>query len=79
MQRTKKYPVRSMVLGFVQQTRTTSNDMSQSTQRATNVATYLRERGLKGTYVVRGDGIAGPGASARRVNAQVTYQTGCPR
>jgi len=53
--------------------------MSLSTQRARNVATYLRERGLNTTYVVRGDGIAGPGASARRVKAQVTYQTGCPR
>jgi outer membrane protein OmpA-like peptidoglycan-associated protein len=73
----KKRGVRTISLGFVQQTRTTSNDLSLSTQRAQNVAAYLRGRGLTGSYVVRGDGVAGPGASARRVNVEVTYQSGC--
>ena len=73
----KKQGVRTVVLGFVQETATTSNDDSLSTQRARAVASYLRDRGLKGAYVIRGDGVAGPGDAARRVNVNVTYQSGC--
>lgn len=79
VRKTKKHGVRTIALGFVQQTVTTSNDLTLSTQRARNVAAYLRERGLTGAYVVRGDGVAGPGATARRVSVDVTYQTGCQR
>jgi hypothetical protein len=77
VRKAKKQGVRTVVLGFVQETATTSNDDSLSTQRARAVASYLRDRGLKGAYVIRGDGVAGPGDAARRVNVNVTYQSGC--
>jgi outer membrane protein OmpA-like peptidoglycan-associated protein len=77
VKRATRNGVRTVAIGFVQETPTTSNDESLSTQRARNVAAYLRSRGLAGAYVVRGDGIAGPGATARRVNVTVSYQTGC--
>ena len=72
--------VRSLSLGITvvpARVVTTSNDDSLSTQRARNVASYLRDRGLKGAYVVRGNGVAGSGDAARRVNVKVTYQSGC--
>ena len=56
---------------------TTSNDDSLSTQRARAVASYLRDRGLKGAYSIRGDGVAGPRDAARQVNVRFTYQSGC--
>jgi outer membrane protein OmpA-like peptidoglycan-associated protein len=68
---------RAVVVGFVQQTSSTNNDQSLSTLRAQNVAAYLKARGLPGSYQVRGDGVAGPGNNARRVNITVTYQPGC--
>jgi len=77
VRKAKKQGVRTVVLGFVQETTTTSNDGSLSTQRARAVASYLRDRGLKGAYSVRGDGVGGPGDAARRVNVNVTYQSGC--
>ena len=77
VKRATRNGVRTVAIGFVQETPTTSNDQSLSTQRARNVAAYLRSRGLAGAYVVRGDGIAGPGATARRVNVTVSYQSGC--
>ena len=67
----------TVVVGFVQQTSSTSNDQSLSTQRARNVAAYLKSKGVKGAYQVRGDGVAGPGNDARRVNITITYQPGC--
>ena len=73
----KKKGIRTVVLGFVQQAGTSANDESLSTQRARNVAAYLRSRGLSGAYVVRGDGVAGSGAAARRVNVTVRYNAGC--
>jgi outer membrane protein OmpA-like peptidoglycan-associated protein len=77
VRKAKKQGVRTVVLGFVQETATTSNDDSLSTQRARAVAAYLRDRGLKGAYAIRGDGVGGPGDAARRVNVSVTYQSGC--
>jgi outer membrane protein OmpA-like peptidoglycan-associated protein len=77
VKKTKRAGVRTAVVGFVQEAGTNANDQSLSTQRARNVASYLRAQGLTGAYVVRGDGIAGPGASARRVNVTVRYQSGC--
>ena len=65
---------RTVAVGYVQGTSTTSNDQTLSTQRARNVAAYLQELGLKGPRDVRGDGIATEtGAMARRVNVTVTY------
>jgi outer membrane protein OmpA-like peptidoglycan-associated protein len=67
--------VRSIVLGFVQPTSVTSNDLSLSTQRAKNVAAFLRARGLKGTYVISGKGRAVERtAIARRVVVTVSYE-----
>jgi outer membrane protein OmpA-like peptidoglycan-associated protein len=77
VRKAKKQGVRTVVLGFVQETSTTSNDDSLSTQRARAVAAYLRDRGLKGAYSIRGNGVAGTGDAARRVNVNVTYQSGC--
>jgi outer membrane protein OmpA-like peptidoglycan-associated protein len=73
----KKRGIRTVVLGFVQQAGTSANDQSLSTQRARNAAAYLRSRGLSGSYVVRGDGVAGPGDTDRRVNVTVRYNAGC--
>ena len=61
-------------IGFVQPTTDTANDQSLSQARAQSVADYLRSLGLKGRYVVRGDGRAPEGgAVARRVDVTVTY------
>jgi len=68
---------RAVVVGFVQQTRSTSNDQSLSTRRAQNVAAYLKGRGMPGSYQVRGDGVACPGNQARRVNVSIAYRPGC--
>jgi outer membrane protein OmpA-like peptidoglycan-associated protein len=73
----KKRGIRTVVHGFVQQAGTSANDQSLSTQRARNAAAYLRSRGLSGSYVVRGDGVAGPGDTDRRVNVTVRYNAGC--
>ena len=77
VRKARKQGVRTVVVGFVQETATTSNDDSLSTLRARNVASYLRDRGLKGAYAIRGDGVGGSGDAARRVNVSVTYQSGC--
>lgn len=67
----------AVVVGFVQQTSSTGNDQSLSTRRARAVAAYLKSKGVKGAYAVRGDGIAGPGNDARRSNVTITYRPGC--
>jgi len=75
VKKTGKKGVRTVSIGYVQGTTITSNDEALSTQRAKNVAAYLKKLGLKGRFVVRGDGIAKEsGALARRVNVTVTYQ-----
>lgn len=72
--KTGKKGVRTVSIGYVQGTTITSNDEALSTQRAKNVAAYLKKLGLKGRFVVRGDGIAKEsGPTARRVNISVTY------
>ena len=74
VKKTGKKGVRTVSIGYVQGTTITSNDEALSTQRAKNVAAYLKKLGLKGRFVVRGDGIAKEsGATARRVNISVTY------
>jgi outer membrane protein OmpA-like peptidoglycan-associated protein len=75
VKKTGKKGVRTVSIGYVQGTTITANDEALSTQRAKNVAAYLKKLGLKGRFVVRGDGIAKEsGALARRVNVTVTYQ-----
>ena len=67
--------VRSVVVGYVQPTSGVSNDQALSGSRAHAVAAYLRSLGVRGVYVVRGDGKAKEtGATARRVNVAVTYR-----
>lgn len=67
--------VRVVSIGFVQPTARMDDDESLSTQRARNVAAFLRSLGVGGTYVVRGDGVAKERvATARRVNVTVTYR-----
>lgn len=73
----KKQGIRTVVLGFVQKAGTSANDQSLSRQRARNVAAYLRGRGLSGSYGVRGDGVAGSGDAAWRVNVTVRCNPGC--
>ena len=75
VKRTGKQGVRVVSIGYVQPTTATANDQALSTQRARNVVAYLRMLGLKGEFVVRGDGVATQqGAAARRVNVTVTYR-----
>jgi flagellar motor protein MotB len=72
---TGKAGVSNVMVGFVQGTKVTTNDVNLSTQRAKSVAAYLRYLGLKGAYVIRGDGVAKqPGAAARRVNVVIEYK-----
>ena len=74
VKKTGKKGVRTVSIGYVQGTTITSNDEALSTQRAKNVAAYLKKLGLKGRFVVRGDGIAKEsGPTARRVNISVSY------
>lgn len=66
---------KSVIVGYVQPTRTSSNDQALSSARAHAVASYLRSLGVNGVYLVRGDGTATQrGAAARRVNVAITYQ-----
>lgn len=62
-------------IGYVQPTTLTSNDQSLSSRRAQAVASFLRALGVRGDYVVRGDGRGGnSGAKSRRVDVQITYR-----
>ncbi|MFM8897001.1 MAG: hypothetical protein ACKOE2_16945, partial [Actinomycetales bacterium] len=64
----------TIVIGFVQGTRITSNDQALSDERATAVARYLRQKGVKGRFTVRGDRVAPEvGARARKVTVTVTF------
>ena len=74
VKKTGKKAVRTVSIGFVQGTTITANDEALSTHRAKNVAAYLKTLGLKGRFVVRGDGIAKEsGLTARRVDISVAY------
>ena len=74
VKKTGKKDVRTLSIGYVQGTTITANDEALSTQRAKSVAAYLKKLGLKGRFVVRGDGIAKEsGPAARRVNVSVNY------
>jgi outer membrane protein OmpA-like peptidoglycan-associated protein len=65
----------TVVVGYVQGTSLTTNDRSLSKERAQTVAQYLKERGVKGRFNVRGDGIAPEaGETARRARVTITYR-----
>ena len=75
VKKTGKSGVKNVMVGFVQGTNVTANDLTLSTLRARNVAVFLRSIGLKVAYVIRGDGVAKqPGAAARRVNISIEFQ-----
>lgn len=75
VKRTGRQMIKAVALGYVQPTARIDNNDSLSTQRARNLARYLRSLGLKGTYVTLGKGVAAQrGASARRVTVKVTYR-----
>ena len=75
VKKTGKSGVKSVMVGFVQGTSVTSNDLTLSLLRAKRVAAYLRSIGLKGAFALRGDGVAKqPGAVARRVNVTIEYR-----
>lgn len=75
VKRTGKNGVKSVVVGFVQPVGTSANDQSLSNARASTVAAYLRGEGLRGAFVVRGDGRAKQtGAEARRVEVTITFR-----
>ena len=74
VKRTGTSGIKVQIVGYVQPTNVSSNDKSLSLARARNVAAFLRDLGLRGSYSVRGDGKAmQTGATARRVNVVVTY------
>lgn len=60
------------VVGYVQKSGSSVNDVQLSTQRARVVSAFLRQEGLKGRLLVRGEGVSDlGGASARRVDVSV--------
>ena len=62
------------VTGFVQPTSFVGNDKSLSSARAKAVSSYLRAKGLKGSYAISGKGRAlQAGAAARRAVSVVAY------
>lgn len=66
--------MRTLAVGFVQPSDSTSNDQRLSTARARAVQSYLRSLGLKGPLTARGDGIAkGSGAAGRKVVVSIRY------
>lgn len=74
VKRTGKDAVRVTSVGFVQRSDSSNNDQTLSTARARAVSAYLRELGVRGAYVVRGNGVGGPTAADRKVEVTVTYQ-----
>ena len=66
--------VRSLAVGYVQPSDTTSNDQRLSQARANAVRTFLRQEGLRGPLTARGDGIATEtGAAGRKVVVSIRY------
>lgn len=61
--------VRSVVVGSVQPTSTSGNDRALSSTRAAAVAEFMRSRGVRGIYVVRGDGQATQAGEQQFVDA----------
>jgi len=66
--------MRTLAVGYVQPSDSTSNDQRLSTARARAVQSYLRSLGLKGPLAARGDGIAKEsGAAGRKVVVSIRY------
>jgi outer membrane protein OmpA-like peptidoglycan-associated protein len=60
------------ITGYVQASSDTSNDKSLSTARARAVAKYLRSKGVRGTFTVRGVGVFdGPSDKARSARVEI--------
>lgn len=75
VKKTGRNAMKTVALGYVQPTARIDNNDSLSMKRAKNLTRYLRELGLKGTYVTLGRGAASQrGATARRVTVKVTYR-----
>jgi uncharacterized delta-60 repeat protein len=62
-----------MVVGYVQRDRNYASDELLSTQRAKEVAKFLRLRGVKGTLVTRGNGALSGSETARKAVVTVRY------
>jgi len=72
----KARAVRTAAIGYVQATLATGNDLPLSTKRAKAVAAYLKSRGVKGVFIVRGEGKAKQaGSTASRVNVVISYKS----
>lgn len=64
----------ALVMGYVQGTSYTANDLQLSAQRARAVADFMRAQGFRGRVVHRGEGVSDlPGAGGRRVVATISY------
>jgi outer membrane protein OmpA-like peptidoglycan-associated protein len=64
-----------LIHGFVQPDHNTANDQSLSKNRAANVTSFLKGKGLPGEHTVIGLGRASDtGAKARRVEVTITYK-----
>ena len=61
-------------IGYVQKSGTSANDKQLSTARAKAAALYLGSLGVKSAFTVRGDGVGGLGADARKVVVSVVSQ-----
>ncbi|CAB4938931.1 unannotated protein [freshwater metagenome] len=67
--------VKSVIVGYVQPTASTSNDQRLSIARAQSVAAYLKSLGVKGVSGVRGGGKATTlGDKGRSVDVAITYR-----
>ena len=66
-----------VVVGYVQPSTMTRNDMTLSTRRAKAVTAYLRRHGVKGTFVYRGGGVAPSRAgTSRKVVVRLQIRSG---
>jgi outer membrane protein OmpA-like peptidoglycan-associated protein len=69
--------VRTLAVGYVQPSDTSSNDQKLSSARARAVQSYLRSLGLRGPLTARGDGVAKEtGAAGRKVVVSIRYTRG---
>ena len=74
IRRVKGTATRTVVIGYVQNSGSGSNDLSLSRQRAITVAQYLRSAGLTGRIITQGRGVLNVSSDqARRVDVTVTY------
>ena len=67
----------AVVVKFAQKKSPTKKERTIAARQARSVAAYLKSKGVKGSYVIRGEQTAGSGKGARRVTITTTYRTGC--